>query len=232
MLLWCHIALHVNVLFRSHHIAKDGIRWCSRRRWHHCSPGCMQRYKLYNHTGSNEYIKYYDHYDYDYYKCINYTTMVLGHHSLQFIMTFCSFHCLCVLLSRRLLRPQGLLRQGRSDQQDCWWSQEGFRHHWSGQEWLHWGGWTEVMRNDFHYFCRFFKESSILAVTVHNNINTECNNALSTDCSCRTSNQARGHSLTPRPRLSSRLETPTVTARLELMVNALKLWLLCILWSF
>lgn len=41
-------------------------------------------------------------------------------------------------------------------------------------------------------------------------------------CSCRTSRQVHAHCPTPRPRLSSRPVTPTVTARSALMVSSLR----------
>ncbi len=99
------------------HLAKDGIRRSPERRWHGCSTGGMQGWETPRADRS------------------------LTHRpplKRVFIRLLYFPH------SCWLLQPQGFLRQGRSVQQVFWWCEEGFRNHWSGQEWLHWGGWTQV----------------------------------------------------------------------------------------
>lgn len=54
--------------------------------------------------------------------------------------------CVCVRSSCRLLRLQEVLQDVRPGRQERRWCQEGLRHHWPGQQRLHWGGGAEVRR--------------------------------------------------------------------------------------
>lgn len=87
--------------------------------------------------------------------------------------------CLCVCINSLIivllhsswqLRLQGLLRQGWPVCQVFWWCEEGFRHHWPGQQWIHWGGWAEVRTHSWYqfFFCFFFTQSSCIFLRLMN----------------------------------------------------------------
>lgn len=63
-------------------------------------------------------------------------------------------------LRRGHFRLQEVLQDVRFGRQIRWWGQEGLRHHRSGQERLHWGGWAEVScRLGMHELKKREKES-------------------------------------------------------------------------